>query len=77
MPANAQMFFNKINEIASFDIINIEPWINKALNLTETDPMSDNFAAIGFQSMYFMNNMGSLLIGFVIYFAGLLVMFIL
>ena len=77
MPANAQMFFKQINKVASFDIINIEPFINKALNLNKTEPMNENFAAIGFNSMYFMNNMGSLIIGFLIYFVGLIVMFIL
>ena len=77
MPANAQMFFNQINKIASFDIIDLDPFINKALNLNKTEPMNENFAAIGFNSMYFMNNMGSLIIGFLIYFVGLIVMFIL
>jgi hypothetical protein len=33
-------------------------------------PFNENFAAIGFKSVYFMNNMGSLLIGFLIYLAG-------
>ena len=49
MPANVQMFFNQINKIVSFDIISIETLINKVLNLTETDPMENIFAAIGFQ----------------------------
>jgi len=71
MPANAQMFFNQINKIASFDIIDVDPLINKALKLNETGPFNDNFDAIGFGSMFFMNNMGSLMIGFVIYFAGI------
>jgi hypothetical protein len=38
--------------------------------------MNKNFEAIGFQSMYFMNNMGSLLIGFFIYFTGLFSIFL-
>jgi sialic acid synthase SpsE len=36
MPANVQMLFNQINKIASFDIIDIDPLINKVLNLKET-----------------------------------------
>ena len=72
MPANAQIFFNQINKIASFDIIDMDPIINKLLNLNETEPLNANFEAIGFQSMYFLNNMGSLTIGFLIYFVGLL-----
>ena len=77
MPANAQMFFSQINKIASFDIIDIDPFINKVLNLNETEPVNANFEAIGFQSIYFLNNMGSLIIGFLIYFAALITIFIL
>jgi hypothetical protein len=44
--------------------------INIVLKLNETLPFNENFEAIGFESVYFMNNMGSLLIGFLIYFAG-------
>ena len=77
MPANAQMFFSQINKVASFDIIDIDPFINRILNLNDTEPVNANFDAIGFKSIYFLNNMGSLLIGFMIYFAGLTVIFIL
>jgi hypothetical protein len=45
--------------------------------LNETLPFNENFAAIGFESIYFMNNMGSLLIGFLIYFAGVLLILLL
>jgi hypothetical protein len=72
MPANAQLFFNQINEIASFDMIDTNPLINQILKLNATEPMNANFNAIGFESMYFLNNMGSLIIGFLIYFFGLL-----
>jgi hypothetical protein len=74
MPANVQMFFNQINQIASFDIININPLINTVLHLNETEPMNPNFEAIGLQSIFFLNNMGSLMIGFIAYFIGLIVM---
>ena len=72
MPANAQVFFNRINEIASFDLINIEPYINWILRLEETEPFNSNFDAIGFGSMYFLNNMNSLLLAFVFYFLQIL-----
>ena len=48
MPANVQIFFNQINKIASFDIIDVDPLINKMLNLNETEPLNANFEAIGF-----------------------------
>ena len=51
--------------------------INRALQLNATLPFNENFAAIGFESIYFMNNMGSLLIGFVIYLAGVFIILLL
>ena len=66
------MLFKQINKVASFDIIDLDPLINKALNLNDTGPFNANFNAIGFGSMFFLNNMGSLLIGFVIYLIGLI-----
>jgi hypothetical protein len=53
-------------------MIDTNPLINQILKLNSTEPLNENFNAIGFESMYFLNNMGSLLIGFLIYFFGLL-----
>jgi uncharacterized membrane protein len=36
--------------------------------------MNSNFEAIGLKSIFFLNNMGSLIIGFITYFIGLIVM---
>ena len=74
MPGNAQNFFNVIFTIASFDIVNLDPTINKALSLNATDPFNDNFGALGFQSIYLLNNLGSLLLAFIF---NLLAVFIL
>jgi hypothetical protein len=38
------------------------------LSLKETEPLNRNFDALGFGSLYFLNNMNSMLIGFLIYF---------
>ena len=67
MPANAQVFFNRINEIASFNMIDIEPYINRILRLEETGPFNPNFSALGFTSLYFLNNMNSLILAFIFY----------
>jgi hypothetical protein len=37
------------------------------LSLNETEPFNQNFNALGFQSMYFLNNMNSLMLGFLFY----------
>jgi hypothetical protein len=67
LPANAQSFFNKIFQIAAFSIVDIEPYINKVLRLNETEPFNHNFNQLGFASLYFLNNMNSLLLGFAFY----------
>ena len=77
MPGNAQAFFNQIFKIAAFDIIEIEPYMNKLLQLNSTHPFNRNFESLGFQSMYFINNLGPLLIGFLIYFGAIIFLFIL
>jgi hypothetical protein len=38
------------------------------LKLNETEPYNANFDSLGFNSMYFLNNMNSLLLGFILYF---------
>ena len=71
LPGNVQAFFNQIFKIASFDIIEIGPYVNNMLNLNATEALNANFDALGFESMFFMNNLGTLLIGFIIYFMSI------
>lgn len=77
MPANAQTFFNEIFKIAAFDIVEIEPYVNFMLNLNETGPFNENFDKLGFQSLFFLNNLGPLGIGFLIYFLACLFLVVL
>ena len=76
LPANAYSFFNQIFKIASFNIIDIEPTINKMLRLNQTEPLNQNFKALGFRSFYFLNNMNSILLGFNFYFSLVLLLLI-
>lgn len=77
MPANAQTFFNEIFKIAAFDIVEVEPYVNFMLHLNGTGPFNDNFDKLGFQSMFFLNNLGPLGIGFLIYFGACLFLLVL
>jgi hypothetical protein len=74
MPASAQSFFNQILKIASFDIIDLTPRLDKMLRLNATEPLNPNFEALGFGSLYFLNNMNSMLIGFLVYFGMILLL---
>ena len=60
IPANALLLFNKIMEIAAFDIIEINDTLNSLLNLEPTGPYRQNFDAVGFESIYLLNNLGAL-----------------
>ena len=46
------------------------------LHLNATEPLNPNFDALGFGSLYFLNNMNSMLIGFLFYF-GLIFLLVL
>ena len=76
LPGNAQNFFNKIFQIAAFDFFETEDYINSILKLNKTEPLDANFDALGFQSMFFLNNLGSMSFVFVIYFAVILLLLV-
>ena len=64
MPANAQIFFGFIMEIASFDILPMQEFYDKYLPTPYWDePMNDKFNYLGLQSTFFLNNMGTMVIG--------------
>ncbi len=46
------------------------------LHLNQTEPLNQNFKSLGFGSLYFLNNMNSILLGFNFYFSLVLLLFI-
>lgn len=62
--------------IASFDFVDLDPTINKMLKLNSTEPFNDNFGSLGFESIYLLNNLGSLLLGFIYYFLSIVFLLI-
>ena len=67
IPANAGVFFKQIMQIAAFEIIEISEPLNKILDLQPTEPINENFEAVGFESIYLLNNMGTLAIAYLIW----------
>ena len=59
-PANVNMLFEKIMEIAAFDLFEINEPLDKLLNLEPTSPFNERFATVGFESIYLLNNLGTL-----------------
>lgn len=59
MPANAGMVFKYLTQIASFDIFDIGDYVDEYLQLEDTDPVNIEFETLGFDSQWFINNIGS------------------
>ena len=76
IPANAGIFFNQIMQIAAFDLIEINGPLNYLLDLKPTGPLNQNFGAIGFESIFLINNMGTLGIAFLVWLLLAIIYFI-
>ena len=64
-------------QIAAFDIVEIGEPLDKMLNLEPTEPINENFEAVGFESIYFLNNMGTLAIAYLIWILATIIAFLL
>ena len=53
--------------IAAFDIIEFHEFYDPALGITPSGPLNPNFNTLGFESLYFINNLGSMALAYVIY----------
>ena len=62
IPPFCGIFFGFLMKIASFDIIPIGDLIDEYGGMTPRDPINANFEAIGFESMYLVTNLGTILI---------------
>lgn len=67
MPANAAVFFRAIMEIAAFDFVDFGDTIHDTFEIEETEPIDVNFNSIGFESQYFLVNMGTMVVFYLIY----------
>lgn len=59
MPAEAQFYFKMIRRVTAFDPINMDGLFDSVTGL-ESKPLSTNYEALGYESGYFVRNMGSL-----------------
>jgi len=66
MPANAQMFYGFIMQLASFNILPMQDYYEKFIPAPSWDePLSEKFDILGFGSTFFLNNMGTMVLGIV------------
>ena len=67
LPINASKFFKGISEIAAFEIYDLNDPIHKMLNIMPTEPFSENFGELGFESKYMLNNLGTMMFFYILY----------
>ena len=67
IPASAQSFFGFLLPIVAFDLIPTDEFYDKYLNLPLSEPINQNFKALGYDSRYFIRNIGSIGIYFLLY----------
>ena len=61
------MFFNRLAQIAAFDVIEIGEYVNSILDLQPTGPVNEKFETLGLESRYFINNLGTFFVILMLY----------
>jgi hypothetical protein len=56
-----------MQQIAAFDIYDLNDFYDTLLNIYPSGAMTPTFDQLGFESMYFLNNMGLLSLWFLLY----------
>jgi hypothetical protein len=62
LPANAQLLLVKLIDVSSFNLLPMDKINKLVFNFTETDALNHRFDEIGYNSMNFLENLGSLFI---------------
>ena len=62
MPANAALVYGFVMKIASFDLLPTDTFYDTYFRFSEKDsgPVNSNFESLGYESLYFLRNMGTL-----------------
>ena len=66
LPGNIKLLFNKLLIIASFNFVPTDMIFNKLHILKNTEILDRNLEQMGFNSVFFLRNMGSMLLGFIL-----------
>ena len=69
MPANAAVFFSHIMSIAAFDFFELDGIIHELFGIESTEPVDNSFNSVGLESQYFMVNLGTMTLFFLVYLA--------
>ena len=77
LPINAAKFFRVIAKIAAFQIIDMNDFFHKMLDISPTEPYGKNFEELGFESQYILNCMSIMVFFYVLYPVSILINWIL
>lgn len=72
MPANAGQVFKQLMKIAAFDVLETSEFVDEVLALEPKDPVSVNLESLGFETQWFINNVGSFFIYLLLCFVGVI-----
>jgi len=61
MPAIPTLIFGFFAEITAFDYVEVGDYFEKVFDISDSDPIDQNFEALGFETTFFLYNMGSML----------------
>lgn len=63
IPANAQIYFSVLLQLVTFNFIDTEDTMRNMFGLFDEDDLNPNFYYLGYHSVFFLINLGNLLIG--------------
>jgi hypothetical protein len=71
---NAKNFCASLISLVNFEIYDLGPQTSRLLALKDDEPFNDSFEEFGYQSKYFVVNLGNLFYVFIVFLAGLLLL---
>jgi len=61
MPAIPTLVFGIFTEIAAFDYVEVSDYFEMVFDISDAEPIDQNFEALGYETTFFLYNMGSML----------------
>lgn len=75
MTSNVSIFFRNIMAIAAFDFFDIDEYVHDSFDIKPTEAVDVKFQLIGFESHYFIVNVGTIFVFYLIYLLNLTVIY--
>lgn len=73
-PSNAMFFYGILLKIVAFDVLPVDDYYDEAFELQESEAINPTFDNIGYESMYYVRNLGSMFLTFLLIPIGVIVL---